>query len=136
MRNIIFRGKRIYRNGEWGYGDLRRFGGNTWVFPHDKDAAYDADMVDPETVGEFTGLMDMNGKGIFEGDIIEYDYAQWVTPKRNKGRVFYDGGSFIVTVGIGAVVSMPIGFLYGDGMRNTVAVVGNIYDNPELLKQE
>ena len=136
MRNIIFRGKRINRNGEWGYGDLRRYGGNTWVFPHNQDAAYDADMVDPTTVGEFTGLTDKNGKGIFEGDIISYDYIRYVEPQKTKGRVFYKNGSFLVNVYVGAVISMPLGYLFGDDVKvNTIEIVGNIHDMPDFQEE-
>lgn len=136
MRNIIFRGKRINRNGEWGYGDLRRYGGNTWVFPHNQDAAYNADMVDPATVGEFTGLTDKNGKGIFEGDIISYDYIRYVEPQKTKGRVFYKNGSFLVNVYVGAVISMPLGYLFGDDVKvNTIEIVGNIHDMPDFQEE-
>ena len=136
MRNIIFRGKRINRNGEWGYGDLRRYGGNTWVFPHNQDAAYDADMVDPATVGEFTGLTDKNGKGIFEGDIISYDYIRYVEPQKTEGRVFYKNGSFLVNVYVGAVISMPLGYLFGDDVKvNTIEIVGNIHDMPDFQEE-
>lgn len=136
LRNIIFRGKRINRNGEWGYGDLRRYGGNTWVFPHNQDAAYDADMVDPTTVGEFTGLTDKNGKGIFEGDIISYDYIRYVEPQKTEGRVFYKNGSFLVNVYVGAVISMPLGYLFGDDVKeNTIEIVGNIHDMPDFQEE-
>jgi uncharacterized phage protein (TIGR01671 family) len=136
MRNIIFRGKRINRNGEWGYGDLRRYGGNTWVFPHNQDAAYDSDMVDPATVGEFTGLTDKNGKGIFEGDIISYDYIRYVEPQKTEGRVFYKNGSFLVNVYVGAVISMPLGYLFGDDVKvNTIEIVGNIHDMPDFQEE-
>lgn len=136
MRNIIFRGKRINRNGEWGYGDLRRYGGKTWVFPHNQDAAYDADMVDPTTVGEFTGLTDKNGKGIFEGDIISYDYIRYVEPQKTEGRVFYKNGSFLVNVYVGAVISMPLGYLFGDDVKvNTIEIVGNIHDMPDFQEE-
>ena len=136
MRNIIFRGKRINRNGEWGYGDLRRYGGNTWVFPHNQDAAYDADMVDPATIGEFTGLTDKNGKGIFEGDIISYDYIRYVEPQKTEGRVFYKNGSFLVNVYVGAVISMPLGYLFGDDVKvNTIEIVGNIHDMPDFQEE-
>ena len=136
MRNIIFRGKRINRNGELGYGDLRRYGGNTWVFPHNQDAAYDADMVDPATIGEFTGLTDKNGKGIFEGDIISYDYIRYVEPQKTEGRVFYKNGSFLVNVYVGAVISMPLGYLFGDDVKvNTIEIVGNIHDMPDFQEE-
>jgi uncharacterized phage protein (TIGR01671 family) len=132
MRNIIFRGKRINRNGEWGYGDLRRYGGNTWVFPHDKDTAYDADMVDPKTVGEFTGFHDKSGRGIFEGDIIAYDYRHYYGTKRLTGQVIWRPGGFIITVYLDAVISIPLGFLYGDDIKeNTIEIVGNIHDMPD-----
>ena len=131
MENIIFRGKRINRNMEWGYGDLRKYDGNTWIFPRDQDAAYDADMVDPKTVGMFTGLLDKNSKGIFEGDIISYQNP--FPDIKTTGRVYYDDGGFKVEVYVGAVVSMPLGYLFGDNIKeNTIEVVGNIHDNPDF----
>ena len=133
MRNIIFRGKRINRNGEWGYGDLRRFGGNTWVFPHDKDAAYDADVVDPETVGEYTGLNDRRCNPIYEGDILRVTSLQPETlGKKMNVAVEYDGGRAAFLVKNGEKFQQ-LGLCE---LENDVVIVGNIYDNPELLKQK
>lgn len=128
MRNIIFRGKRINRNGEWGYGDLRRYGGNTWVFPHNQDAAYNADMVDPETVGEFTGITDKNGTKIFEGDILSTNST--VLSKLIVHWFERCGGFFLSdSKDIDASSLTPI---YSANLYKYV-VIGNIYDNPELL---
>jgi uncharacterized phage protein (TIGR01671 family) len=130
MRNIIFRGKRINRNGEWGYGDLRRFGGNTWVFPHDKDAAYDADMVDPATVGQYTGLNDKNGKKIFEGDILKVFYYGkskiFGVVKFGETRFFIDDNF----MGGDIKSKTPMSDMFS---KYDFEVVDNIYDNPELL---
>ena len=133
MRNIIFRGKRINRNGEWGYGDLRRFGGNTWVFPHDNDAAYDADMVNPETVGEYTGLNDRRCNPIYEGDILRVTSLQPETlGKKMNVAVEYDGGRAAFLVKNGEKFQQ-LGLC---ALENDVVIIGNIYDNPELLKQK
>ena len=124
MRTIKFRGKSILTD-EWLYGDLvhsadnKRFG----ILVNGKDS-YDECEVAPETVGQFIGLYDCNGKEIYEGDIL--DFEEFTAEVRFVRGVF----AFLVNGDLDDE-------LCGDCRTDLFAkVIGNIHDNPELLKEE
>ena len=132
MRAIKFRGKDI-KTGEWLYGNIQ-----VPTPPFDKYFMWDCDHnqkeVDPITVGQFTGLIDKNGKEIYEGDILVWG------ENGNKSLpliVIFKHGAF--------------GYKYIEDWFHPFAgnknftfnplntdvrfeVIGNIHDNPELQK--
>lgn len=131
MRTIKFRGKSILTD-EWFYGDLVHSADKkrTAILVNDKDS-YDECEVDPETVGQFIGLMDKNGAEIYEGDVIGCHNP------RIKHLIFYNEkqGRFIAALN-GDIENDFVGLCGLDDSRWTGSkkVIGNIYDNPDLLK--
>ena len=132
MRTIKFRGKSIDSN-EWLYGDLVRSSDmeRCAILVNDREL-YDECEVYPLSIGQFTGLYDKNGREIYEGDIIGCD-----KPKI-KHLIFYNEkeGRFMAALN-GDIENYFIGVcgLDSDRWMSSKEVIGNIHDNPELLKQ-
>lgn len=127
IRDIIFRGKRT-DNGEWFEGCLATFkDGDCAIFDPD-DEETPLYQVDPETVGQYTGLTDKSGKKIFEGDIVQYYDTI-------EGNICIPE---IVIFGDSGWQTKSIKCDVADELNPRVAkdykVIGNIYDNPKLLK--
>ena len=140
MRTIKFRGKRINRNGEWAYGDLRILPDRTLILPQGSyDAAIDRDAVDESTIGQFTGFLDKDGKEIYEGDII---HLKWNNYDKDFGIVkWHTDGYFYIDDNFGKFPkdkTNPIGnffdFIRRDFKGIEASISGNIHDNPDLLK--
>ena len=126
MRTILFRGKRA-ANGVWVYGDLRQWeSGQKGIWSYDLKHM---EKVLPETVGQFTGLLDNGGKMIFEGDIIRAEKHLF----KYVGAVVYnDKGAKFGTVNAGGEDNYS--FLFSLFVKEyNIRVIGNIHDSPELL---
>lgn len=94
-------------------------------------------QVRPETVGEYTGLKDENGKEIFEGDILRPSaYKKW-KDVRFTCEVSFDNGCFIFRRNGGLIQKFNPLFKsleLGSQAGNAYEVVGNIYENPKMLE--
>lgn len=144
MREILFRGKRL-DNGEWITGHLLKYEdgsarivpNNTDIFCFEKDDSIIqtiAHRVDPKNVGQYTGLSDRNGNRIFEGDIIKYvvtSDTSWEAIVKWDN----DGTRFLGFITGNEPRIMYVGMIDKNN-KSVVAVIGNIYDNPELLKDD
>lgn len=151
MREIKFRGKRI-DNGEWVYGyfipDMLEKTHRKWtdwgfikVFDYD-NAKTNTIRVERRTIGQFTGFTDDNDREVFEGDIVKINNHNY--------KIVYETGSFML-VKCNEETDMYEQFLncwndnvyplsqyhwedgYEADLLNNCEVIGNIYDNPELL---
>lgn len=123
MRTIKFRGLRVNRR-EWVYSTESFVQTDEGIcmglYNEEKD-------VIPDTVGQFTGLYDKDGKEIYEGDILQLKYSDG---SYHSSSVYYaqQKGYWAVDVSINERIILG----YID--RTKLVVIGNIHDNPELLK--
>ena len=138
MREILFRGRLKAENGElkkgdWVYGDLV-----TLIDGKEKHLhIYGKGEVKAETIGQYTGLTDKNGKKIFEGDIVWFEdespsnYEYHDCTEMRCGAIEYGYNCFYITNRI----AVEMEDLIYDGKLD-VEVIGNIHDNPEILESE
>lgn len=137
MREILFKAKRI-DNGEWVEGCLVIDHSRSNLFeyrmqPVESGVLY-APPIDPETLCQFTGLCDKNGNKIWENDIVNHN-GEYVPIKFGVYCSNFDYGSY----NLGFYADFSKGPFYrkefGYWCRK-VEVVGNIFDNPDLLQEE
>ena len=130
MRTIIFRGFNR-KNKQWLYGFYLQNRGGHFICPDEfaTGKTWEDYEIDPETLGQFTGLKDKNGKEIYEGDLVhvncfgnrrvDYQCGEWVLTACNDGWIALSDLDDMVGI--------------GDDLL-TVEVIGNIHDNSDLLQ--
>jgi uncharacterized phage protein (TIGR01671 family) len=131
MREILFRGKSTGGIDKWIEGTgVFNDGINTWISFNEPNRAIAYGIkhrtVLPETVGQFTGLTDKNGKKIFEGDVVRTD-------KFNTSSKYYVIKYDLLFGAFIGEENNAMYFTIFDGDSDQFEVIGNIHDNPELI---
>jgi uncharacterized phage protein (TIGR01671 family) len=124
MREHLYRGKHK-ETGEWVFGFIMMPVNRPHIeyciqaiVPDENSMRCFCEVI-PETIGEFIGLLDRNGMKIFEGDIVKTDYFD--TP----AAVCFIRSAFVTS-----------GMFLSETHDETMIIIGNIHDNPELLQGE
>lgn len=127
----LFRAKRL-DNGQWVQGFIckKKYKSNKFYIScfHDKDDNEQFFAIDPDTICQRTGLKDKNGKLIWENDIVKGKYYDNGKSHRHIGQVKYIYEAYKV-VGVKQYTG------YHAHLDGSYEVIGNIFDNPELLEE-
>lgn len=124
MRKIEFRGQVLHTT-DWVRGNLLTYLDELYLIEYNKDSMFVKKQVNKDTIGQFMNLSDKNNNEICEGDIVIIPYG-WFGDEMfesSNGVVIYDEDRFIVD-------SKNL----SDYKWSELEVIGNKYDNPELLK--
>jgi uncharacterized phage protein (TIGR01671 family) len=132
MRTIKFRGK-SKKTGEWIIGYYLKNRGIDFVCPDEfaNGKTWEDYEVIPETVDQFTGLLDKNGKEIYEGDIIR-SYDSENNPIIHSISWDNQKACYVATMPQSPLLGGSIDKDWMDEFEKEV--IGNVFDNPELLK--
>ena len=151
MREIKFRGKSC---DEWVYGHLLKKEkdevccvncesqhSNYLIQTDELDKYNEYDqyyITDDDTIGQYTGIKDENDIEIYEGDIIKFSYDAFIgnfDTFTAKGIVVFEDGAFFVNCLENERNIKDERFLLYEINIDVIEIIGNIYDNPELLKE-
>ncbi len=140
MREILFRAKRA-DNGGWEYGQLKSIhkGGKNYetayyILNIYGESRLAKDAIDPNTIGQFTGLCDKNGEKVFEGDIVRTESSTLIV-KNGITKISCCGCCYDYHDYIGFYFESLNGEVdMYEEITKGIEVVGNIHDNPELLE--
>lgn len=139
MREILFKAKRI-DNGKWSEGYYVKTGEASYiVVPYSQADISGAEgstiEVDANTICQYTGLTDKNGNKIWENDVVKFEDCEMSTESGygdcfvNVGKIAYDTDTMSYFITDRITVDME-----DMDIKNDVEVIGNIFDNPELLE--
>lgn len=129
MREVLFTGKRV-DNGEWVEGELLHdMKGRPWIYwttPKELPVFFlRSAIVKSETVGQFTGLTDKNGKKIFEGYVVTYIGEVCVVEWDDETAKFVLKNENLLC---------DFEEVWCNRFKSKIEVIGNVHDNPELLE--
>ena len=128
MREIKFRGRGAYQISVWYIGNLVRYDdGRLTIRENEANEFY----VDPKTVGQYTGLLDSNGREIYEGDVLNNLYGHLSVSYKQEWAAFVacgvDSTGYYHEYLLDEIVNTPV-------RRSEIKVIGNIHDDPGLLE--
>lgn len=123
MREIKFRGKDNYA--EWHYGLPYYIGKiSTWLAYFNDEGTLENACINTDTLGQFTGMKDRNGKEIYEGDVLRFDGNHTTALRKVE---WINGGFQLVGITDVLTTDLPADMQW--------EIVGNIYDNLNLLEK-
>lgn len=150
MREILFRAKVIHNHfekpdgtyrlpqGSWVYGCLIKDCNERPMIDIqgyvDGSGVHYQYYVDPETVGQFTGLHDKNGKEIYDGDVIKVKNLQGVVVFHPNGYYCLHTQSCNIEETSYTTLGDLVDYLHREQYEDGLIIIGNIHDNPELMK--
>ena len=140
MREILYRGK-LKANGKWSEGNLKinKYQGVMIITPDETPIGIYG-QIDPDTAGQYTGFEDKKGRKAFEGDCINYHFGPEIGIIRyGQYRNTFNDDQFAAHIGFyvewkgpqAKALRKDLGFWLS---LNGVSIIGNIHDNPEMLK--